>query len=154
MPEVVIIADTSCLVVLARIQQMDLLCGLYGSVTITPEIAAEFGEALPAWCRVQAVSDEETKRMLAEQVDQGEASALALGLETPGSTLILDDLKARKLAARLNLRFTGTLGVLLRAKQRGLIPSVRDQISHMRAVGFRLDEATATDLVRRAGEVP
>ena len=151
MPEI-IIADTSCLVVLSRTGQLELLHRLYGQVTVTPEVVAEFGEAMPPWIRVRAAADAAMKRVLSELVDAGEASALALALEVANSTLIVDDLKARKLAVRLNLRFTGTLGVMLKAHERGLVPSMREQIARLRSAGFRVSEEIAVDLLRRAGE--
>lgn len=57
------------------------------------------------------------------QIGKGEASAIALALETADNVLILDDWKARRLAERLGLSVTGTLGVLIKAKNTGIIPS-------------------------------
>lgn len=58
------------------------------------------------------------------QIDKGESSAIALALETPGSTVILDDYKARKIADQLGINFTGTIGVIIKAKLKGIIPSI------------------------------
>lgn len=55
--------------------------------------------------------------MLQATLDPGEASAIALGSELQG-LLIVDDLKARKMASELQLDYTGTLGVLVEAKQK------------------------------------
>jgi len=52
-------------------------------------------------------------------LDKGEASAIALSLEMDNSILIIDDLKGRNVAERLNLRYSGTFGLILRAKQIG-----------------------------------
>jgi predicted nucleic acid-binding protein len=58
----------------------------------------------------------------------------------PSSVLILDDFKARTLAKQLNLRFTGTMGVLLEAKQKGLILSMKEILQKISTTNFRLSE--------------
>ncbi|MCO6483951.1 MAG: DUF3368 domain-containing protein [Flavobacteriales bacterium] len=102
MPEV-IIADTSCLITLANIDQLGLLKLVYSTISITPEVAEEYGADLPDWFTTRSVRDSGRVRLLELQVDRGEATALALAMEVAGSTLIVDDLKARKLAGHLGI---------------------------------------------------
>ena len=66
--------------------------------------------------------------------------------------MILDDAKARKTARKLGLHFTGTLGVLLRAKERQLIPSVQDVLLLMNKEGFHISEAVRQQILLLAGE--
>lgn len=75
------------------------------------------------WFQVQQVKDRYKQQLLEMQIGKGEASAIALALETADNVLILDDWKARRLAERLGLSVTGTLGVLIKAKNTGIIPS-------------------------------
>ena len=82
----------------------------------------------------------------------GEQEVLALGLQIAGSVLILDDGLARARARDLNLRFTGTLGVLLRAKRDGRISSMTDLIERLRDRGFRLSPRTRAAVLKLAGE--
>jgi predicted nucleic acid-binding protein len=124
MPKI-IISNTSCLIILNKIGELDLLCQLYNTVTITRDILLEFGEQLLDWIEVQQAKDQYRQQLLEMQIDKGEASAIALALETADNTVILDDWKARKLAERLGLSVTGTLGVIIRAKNTGLIQSNR-----------------------------
>ena len=72
------------------------------------------------------------------QIDKGESSAIALALETPDSTVILDDYKARKIAERLGIPFTGTIGVIIKAKLRGIIPSIKPLLEKIKQTDFRL----------------
>lgn len=98
MPERVI-TDTSCLIVLHNIGELELLHKLYNTVTITPEVAKEFGEPLPKWFNLSSPANISLKDMLEEYIDAGEASVLALAVELPGSVAIIwDDIKARKIA--------------------------------------------------------
>ncbi len=117
-----IISDTSCFIILTNIDELDLLQKIYGEVITTPEVAAEFGEPLPIWIKIKSATDKYRQRIIELQIDKGEASAISLAIETADSVLILDDEKARKFAAKLSLKITGTLGVIVKAKLRGIIP--------------------------------
>ena len=85
---------------------------------------------------------------LETQVDLGEASAIALAKEIDGSLLLLDDLKARKLAIKLNLKFTGTLGVFHKAKQSGFVDRIKPLIDKVLATNFRISEKIIDELLK------
>jgi len=133
----IIISDTSCLIGLTNIGLLDVLRRLYESVTVTPEVAAEYAEPLPDWIRVVSADAKKTKAFSAF-VDMGESSAIALATETNNALVIIDDLAARRFAVDLGLEVTGTLGVLLQAHARGLLPDYHAIISSLRTIGFRL----------------
>lgn len=120
-----IISDTSCFIILTNIGELELLHKLYGQVVTTIDIASEYGETLPGWVEIVTVTDKSKQQLLELQIDKGESSAIALALETPNSTIILDDNKARKIANQLGLTYTGTIGVIVKAKLQGLIPSIK-----------------------------
>lgn len=148
----VIIADTSCLILLTTIGKLTLLQQVYGQIIITPDIAAEYGEALPDWVKVVRVADGYRQQLLEMQLDKGESSAIALALERPGSTLILDDYKARKIAERLGLMLTGTIGLLVKAKLKGFIPAVKPLLEEIKQTNFRLSGELELQALRAAGE--
>ena len=79
---------------------------------------------------------------------------LALALETPDSVCVLDDALARQIAGALQLRITGTLGVLIDAKRAALIPAVRPQLDQLHNLGFRLAAQTRAAVLKMAGESP
>jgi predicted nucleic acid-binding protein len=101
MPDRVIIADTSCFIVLEKIGELDLLHQVYGQVVTTVDIAKEYGNMLPDWVVLVAVQDAARQQLIEIQLDKGESSAIALALEISGSLIILDDAKARRFAERL-----------------------------------------------------
>jgi uncharacterized protein len=82
----------------------------------------------------------------------GEREVLALGTETLDSLVILDDALARRYARLLNLTLTGTLGVLLKAKETGLLPAVAPVLDRLQQVQFRMDPETRQAVLRLAGE--
>lgn len=152
MPRNTIIADTSCFIVLSKIGELDLLQKVYGQVTTTIEIVVEFGEILPEWVTIEAVADKQKQLILELQIDKGEASAIALALETEGSTVILDDYKARKIAEQLNVHYTGTLGVIIKAKKQGVIPSIKPIVEKIKTTDFRLSPELEQIALEIAGE--
>ena len=152
MPKVVI-SDASTLILLQKIEQLDLLRNLYKEIITTPDIAKEYGEKLPEWVIIESVSDEKYQEFLETQVDSGEASAIALAKEHDDVLLLLDDLKARKLAQRLNLKMTGTLGIIHRAKQERLIDKVKPLIDKLSATDFRISRKIIAEILRLNNEI-
>ena len=133
-----VISNTSCLIALTNIGRLELLRSLYGTIAITPEVMGEFGEVLPDWIFVVPVKDVSTTKLIRGILDLGESSSIALALETPGALLILDDGKARKYAKSIGLTLTGTLGVVAKAAQTGLIDDMAGILADFRKRGFRI----------------
>ena len=121
-----VIGDASCFIVLFKIEELELLREVFEEVFTTTEIAKEFGHPLPSWVKIRSVTDKSRQLSFEDEVDSGEASALALSFEIKNAIVIIDDYKARKLAEKLQINYTGTLGLILRAKQEGIIPSVKE----------------------------
>jgi predicted nucleic acid-binding protein len=134
----VIISDTTCLIGLTNIGLLGVLQQVYQSVTVTPQVAAEYGEALPSWIIVKAVNDMQKVAAYNQYIDLGESSAIALAMEIEDSLVILDDLPARQFAMSLGLEITGTLGVLIQAYKKGIVTDLHSIIEKLRANGFRL----------------
>jgi predicted nucleic acid-binding protein len=147
-----IISDTSCFIVLSKTGQLDLLYRLFGNITTTPEIAEEFGEKLPEWVEIVAAKDIQKRHLLETQVDKGEASAMALALETENSLLIIDDYKARKLAHTLNIDYTGTIGIIILAKQKGIIDSIKPILAKIKETNFRISAELELQALMQAKE--
>ncbi len=151
MPKVVI-SDASCLIILSKIGELDLLHLLYSQVYITPEIESEFGENLPNWIIVETVRDNEYQKSLETKLDIGEASAIALAIEKTDSLVILDDLKARKVATEPNLVITGTLGVISKSKEQGYCDKIKPIIQKILQTNFRISQQVLNALLSRYGE--
>lgn len=147
-----IISDTSCFIILTNIGELEILFKVYGKVVTTHDIATEYGEALPDWVEIATVTDKYRQKILEIQIDKGESSAIALALETPDSTVILDDYKARKIAERLGLPFTGTIGVIIRAKLKGIIPSIKPLFEKIKQTNFRLTTEIEIQALKEANE--
>ena len=148
----IIISDTSCFIILSNIGELEILYKVYGSILTTEDIAIEFGEPLPNWVNVVSVSDKYRQQILEIQIDKGESSAIALALETPDSTIILDDYKARKIAAQLDINYTGTIGVIIKAKLNGVIPSIKPILEKIKQTNFHLTVEIEMKALKEAKE--
>ena len=147
-----IISDTSCFIILKNIGELELLHKVYGEIITTIEIATEFGETLPDWVEIKIVTDKYRQQLLEMQIDKGESSAIALALETPDCTIILDDYKARKIADQLGLHFTGTIGVIVKAKLNGVIPSIKPILQKIKETDFRFSNEIELLALKEANE--
>jgi predicted nucleic acid-binding protein len=147
MPKIVI-SDTSTLILFLKIDELDLLQKVYEELITTPEIAEEFGEKLPDWIHIQPVSDKKYQNFLETQVDYGEASAIALATEYDDVLLLLDDLKARKLATQLKFKITGALGIIHKARQMSIIDNVRPLIEKLLLTDFRVADNIIEEILR------
>lgn len=136
----IIISDTSCLIALSKIDKLDLLKGLYQEIIITNEVYYEFGGSIPDWILTTEVKDKQKQLELEKLLDKGESSSIALALEIANSTLIIDELKGRKIAQSLNIEIIGTIGVILLAGKKGLINDVIGTTLRLVNEGFRLSD--------------
>src|SRR5690606_25994020 len=132
-----IIADTSCLIVLANIGRLTLLNSLFGTILVTSAVSNEYGTKLPKWIEVRPVSNDEKFAAIGLILDPGEASSIALAFEVQDPILIIDEKKARRIAKDFGLTVIGTIAVLLKAKEQGLIDSGQELISSLENADFR-----------------
>lgn len=158
-----LVVNASPLIVLAKIGRLPLLDALGTEVIIPEPVALEVlaGEIRdPA--RVSLEAGYGSRLSLTEIPDAviewslgaGESSVIATCLMRPGSTAVLDDAEARACARTLRVPLIGTLGIVARARVRGLIPAAATVFADLRAVGLFLDDAIVHAVLRGLGEEP
>lgn len=160
------VSNTSPLFNLAAIGQLHLLREQFEQILVPEGVLTEL---LPVrdwperkaiqqafdegWISSRTVEDQEALRVLTLELDQGEAEAIVLALESGVSTLLIDERSGRSVAVRMNLEPTGVLGVLLRAKDDGRLGSVRDAMTQLREnAGFYIHAELFEHVARLAGE--
>lgn len=146
----IVIADTTCFILLENIGELNLLRFLFSQIVTTPTILAELGSPLPEWIEIRSPKNISFQNSL--DIDAGEASAIALAMESESSLLILDDNKGRKAAERLNLLYTGTLGIILKAKNVGLITSLKPIFQKIQQTNFRFSQKVLDEIYALANE--
>ncbi|MDR2941702.1 MAG: hypothetical protein LBV17_03825 [Treponema sp.] len=121
----VIISDTSCLIALSNIDQLELLKKLFGHVTITPEVFEEFTkkykENIPEWIDVREAKNRKKVIELNTKLGLGESSSIVLATETPSALVIIDEKKAREYALNIGLNVIGTVGIIRKATDINII---------------------------------
>lgn len=165
MPDVkkTVVSNTTPIIALSLVGQHQLLHQLYGEVLLPPAVYREImvgGRAKigvtelqnAAWLRQVALADPRRADLLID-LDRGEAEAIALAQERNANLLLLDERLGRRYARRAGIPITGTLGVLLRAKQEGLIPQLRPLVEQMQKGGIRLGAELVANIYRLAKEL-
>jgi predicted nucleic acid-binding protein len=149
-----VIADSSTLIALEQIGQLDLLMQLFSQLLVPPAVAQETARSvtLPAWIAVQTLGQPIGPQILGSSLGPGESEAISLALELGVQWIVLDDLGARRLAARLGLPVIGVVGVLLAAKRRGLVPAVRPHLDALLSFKFRIAPSLYQNALIEAGE--
>ncbi len=158
----IIIADSSPLIGLARIGKLQLLPKLATRIVVPQavwfEVTGAQAEAPGArevasqtWIEVQT-ADPLVVGPLLILVGRGEAEALALAQRMPAAVLLLDDLRARKLADRLNLRRMGTVALLGQAKNAGLIERLKPCLDALVTNGIYIRQELIDAALREVGE--
>lgn len=162
-----VVSDTSPLINLAAVGLPDLLGELFGEVLVPAAVAAEFDDlrgrerarfgaagALPAYVRVVAANPGRALIVSLDRgLDRGEIEALALAIEQKADLILIDERGGTRAAVRWGLRTLGVLGVLLVAKERGLIPLVAPVLERLRRdAGFWVAAPLQAHVLRAAGE--
>lgn len=155
--------NTSPLILLGKIGQLDLLWQLYDEVIIPTavldEIAAKPGKEAK---RIRALIRSRrfrlgraTKRALKGvpgDLGAGEREALALAVERRADLVVLDDQQGRRVARERGLAVTGTIGILLEARERGLISSLRGELDRLIEAGLWINEVFYHRILQEFGE--
>ena len=156
-----IISNSSPLIALSRIGRLDILKSLYGKIFIPKAVEKEI-RADPirkidlnrlSWIKVKVLNQSLSSDILSVNLGLGESETIALALELKAELVILDELAGRNMAESLNLKFTGTLGVLLKAKKKGLIPSVKELIDALNKHEFRISPQLYQNILELSKEV-
>lgn len=162
MPEIAIIADSSPLIGLARIGQLDLLRkvsarvivpqAVWVEVTLFPDLpgAAEISRC--TWIDVVTPKPELFTQFIS-LVDRGEAEAIGLALSMPGCLLLMDDALGRRVATKFQIKLTGTVGLLLRSWKLGLIPRLRPCLEALQANGIYIRTELINEALKETGEL-
>lgn len=158
-----IVCDTTVLLYLGRIDQLRLLPELYSIVYVTEAVTLELdmGRLLRPdtinprnleWVNSVSIPEPNINVLPPNRLGRGERSVIAFAQSCDDCLAGLDDLQARRLAERLGLGVTGTLGILVQAKRAGLIPALRALIDELIVQGFLLGSELYQEVLVLVGE--
>jgi predicted nucleic acid-binding protein len=148
-----VVSNTGPIIALDQIGILELLPQNFGRIVIPPAVRRELITVTPpTWIEVVDPVYPLDPRIRAASLDPGESEAIALAITIGADGILLDDLPARLLAARLGLQVIGTLGALVRAKEAHLIAAVQPYLDALRSVNFFMSERLYERLLRAVDE--
>ena len=155
------VANASPIIVLAKIGHLDLLTKLSLEVLLPQAVVDEIIAGPPADPARQLIAGGWGSRAALQSISPdliewglgpGETSVLALALERAPATAVLDDAAARTCAKVFGVPVIGSLGIVVRAKKLGLLPSAAETMQALRIAGLHLDDGVIRDALRHVGE--
>ena len=160
----IVVSNTTPLIGLASIQRFQLLEQLFGEIHIPQAV---YDEAVVAgreeggarqevqaatWAVALPVQDRLAVDMLLGELDLGEAETIVLAREIGADWVLMDEKKGRRKLTQLGMPKIGTRGVLLKAKQIGLLSTLQPEVARLRRLGFSISQSVVDTVLRQAGE--
>ncbi len=158
-----IICNTSPLQYLHQLELLEVLHEVCGVIVVPTavvnelQVGRENGVDVPNpelfdWMEIQTPNSTAVLPLVSD-LGKGETEVLALALELANSTVILDDKLARQVASSLKIPLTGTLGILIQAKSKGILTVVKPIIERLDNLGFRVSLRTKNAVLKIVGEL-
>lgn len=159
----IVVSDTSPIRALNHLEILAVLERLYGRVYLPQEVADElrkstrrfaaFDPGAFAFLTVLSPLDQAKVSDLEKRLDRGEAAALVLAIEQKADLVLIDERSGRQVARELGLSVIGALGILVQAKDHGLVSDVRLLIDRLqKELDFYLSPVLVKEVLKRAGE--
>ena len=155
-----VIVNTTPLIALAEIGELHLLKDLYEEIYI-PNAVFEEIKSEPAYTEVRSASEwikqvsvdsEDNREMLSSRLHSGEVEVIQYARESKADLVILDDQLARRTAKYLGLTITGTLGVIIKAKEKGYVSSVKPIMDKLIQNGLYVDPKVQAEVLKLSNE--
>jgi predicted nucleic acid-binding protein len=159
---VTVVSNTSPIIALSSIDNIDILKQLYDEIIIPDAVFIEITkDTLPGcrevntldWFKRKSVYDREKIFTLTTELDIGETEAIVLSLELKAGLLLIDERKGKHIADQLSINNVGVLGILIEAKHKKLVKTVRPLLDNLiLKAGFWFDENTYNLVLQKVQE--
>jgi predicted nucleic acid-binding protein len=160
----IVVSNTTPLIGLASIERFDLLHQLFGEIQIAQAVydeavvagreegGAKREVSTASWIKTLPVQDRLAVDVLLDELDLGEAETIVLARELKADWVLMDEKKGRRKLDQLGMAKIGTLGLLLKAKQIGLLSTIRPDVERLHRQGFSISQAIMDAVLMEAGE--
>ena len=158
-----VISNATPLIAFSRINQLSLMQEIVGKLII-PEAVAEEISNYPLtspdsivlsdqpWIKIEILKSSSQLQLLLPILDRGEAAVIALALERSAKLVLMDELTGRKVAKSLQLSVTGSVGLLIKAKQTGKIQAIEPFLTAMQKAGLYLSQRFIAEVLKQMNE--
>jgi hypothetical protein len=147
----IVVSDTTAITHLAKIGALTILQKLYFEILIPEAVLSELAQVKrtqpgalqvlnSSWIKVVKIKNQAVVNKLTRHLDLGESEAIALSIELQSDVLIIDERAGRAVAKKLGRNIIGMVGVLIEAKNKGYIQSIKPYMDKLRNTGFRMSE--------------
>ena len=158
-----VVVSTTPLIALSHVGKLSILRELYGEIIIPEAVYKELSvkaesickpevDSSLSWIRVENIQNQMAKAMYKTQLHDGEVEVMILSKEIGADVVIIDDANAKKHAKYLGLPVTGTLGVLIRAKQEGYVEELKPVLYQMIEHGIYISNSLVELCLKQVGE--
>ena len=162
MPISRVIMNATPIICLIKAGITDILPSLFKDIVVPEEVKREIlvkgannlkEKVFASYQWIRLVDDIVIAPQVASwDLGQGESAVISFVLENPDFWAVIDDREARRCAMALHCRHTGTLGIIVLAKRRGVIPSIRGYIERLKEAGLWLSDELVDQVCRKSGE--
>ncbi|MBN1766999.1 MAG: DUF3368 domain-containing protein [Prolixibacteraceae bacterium] len=155
------VSNTTPIISLLKLNRLDLLQKLYTQIYIPTAVYSEI-EAGKAkgyykdlsridWINIIEIQDKQAVKYFLD-LDAGEAEAIVLAAELNADLIILDEKLGRFHAKHADLKVTGTIGILIKAKSEGLIEKIKPLLNELTNKEVWISEKLKTEILKKVGE--
>lgn len=159
-----VVVNTTPLIALSHVGQLDILKKLYGEIIIPQAVYKELSVKEESickkmvnssldWIRIDNIQNQMAKSMYKTQLHEGEVEVMILSKEIQADVVIIDDANAKKHAKYLELLVTGTLGILIKAKQKGYVDELKPILHQMVQNGIYISQKLIELCLKQVGEI-
>jgi predicted nucleic acid-binding protein len=167
MPMLRVICNTSPIIGLISIGRLDLLWNLFDEVIIPKAVYDELSvESMRFYAQVEEIEEavskgliivytvinEDSVKTMYGRLHFGELEVIVGAKELGIEVAVIDERAARKMASQFLIKTIGILGILLMAKRKGLLNTIREDIDALRDNGYRISESLCKEILHEAGE--
>jgi len=156
-----VISNTTPIITLLSISKLEILKDIYGEIIIPEAVYFEIESGKNKsfysdiskfdWINILAIKDTEPLKYL-NDLDKGEADVIVLANELKADLVIIDERVGREYAKHFNLNLTGTVGILLKAKELGIIGELKPLLCLMTKNGIWLHKKLIDKILATANE--
>jgi predicted nucleic acid-binding protein len=157
-----VIMNASPLICMTKAGIAEIIPALFKDIVVPEAVSREIlvkgktdlkDQALAFFPWIKLVNDIPTASAVAAwDLGQGESQVISFALAHPEYWAVIDDREARRCAMALHCHHTGTLGIIVLAKRRGIIRSIREYLERLKEIGLWLSDDLVDQVCRKSGE--
>ena len=154
----IIVSDTSCIGYLIQTNLLHLLQILYGEIIIPYAVNKEILQLenkgyIATWIKIEQANNLLNVEQYKFILDKGELEAISIGIHLKADLLIIDEKLGRTIAKNIGFDITGLVGILIVAKNKNLISSIKDILDKVRLLGCRISEKLYNTALKSCNEL-